>query len=111
MAKKNNIGKRIILSEDTQAIIIRLVEKLKQKGNHIKVKPVPLVSTILELFEKKYFENEMPYLENCFFDNKLFLQNLISNSKNQTDLNEHLSKYLKNQQPTKERRPKKAPEG
>ena len=95
MIMKKNIGKRIVLTEDTQAMIIRIMEKLKQRGDHIRVKPAQLVSVVLERFEKKYFEKEMPYLEKCFFDNKLFLRNLINNSDDQSDLDKSLSKYLK----------------
>lgn len=94
MLKSKN-PKRVGLDPESSKLVQEKIKDLKQGKEYLKVNESKLASKAIEIFFNKYYQKEKIFIEKSFFDQKAVLQEIINKSKNDDELLESMSSYLK----------------
>lgn len=100
---KLEVGRRIGLDRDSSLSLENTVKELRESKNYIKINESKLASKIIKVFYKKYYDKHKDEIESEFFDQKMYLKEIIRKSESNEELMASMSSFVEQ----KKRRRKK----
>jgi len=97
----------VIVSAEVYEKLSQLVQQLKSKGSYFKVNESKMANELIGRYLKTYFEKDRKKIEQRFYDKRLYLKTLVTNSLSEEELEISLHNFIKSSSRKRSEREKK----